>query len=343
MAKQSVPWTAQQKRLTFRMAAIGAALGLAVSFPLYSYLLRPHLKLVQPTSPAAPKAPRPFTVSIAQLKRHKGIIIPTYINGVGPFQMLLDTGANTSLLSHESLTRLNPKEYRRNAIPERTTFFGVRLDEQFFPQRFRVGESESATMCFYLMDREAFQHMDADMRDLKVDGLLGTDFLQYFAIDFDLARKRLTFYPSGNLPTSERAALGYGGKSAWETALIKRKKVSIYDVDLVVPSGKQETSLPLVFDTGSAIFALVEKSLPAAARPLGDSVLVYGSTRQRRYTPYRLQKARLGSLALTDQPFLALDALPNGAGNGVVGMDFLIKYRFLADFPAQRLYGLAVR
>lgn len=114
------------------------------------------------------------------------IIVPVYVNGQGPFDFVLDTGA--------TLTCLDAEASRRLGLPERRGMIGVgagvggagrmrlvRIDS------IRVGaaHAEDLTGCEVDLGQTA-------RVGLEVDGLLGLNFLKPFRVTLDFERSVMT-------------------------------------------------------------------------------------------------------------------------------------------------------
>lgn len=114
------------------------------------------------------------------------IIVPVFINGQGPFDFVLDTGA--------TFTCVDPALSRRLALPERRGTLGVgagiggagrvrlvRMDSV------RVGGTVAKDLTGCEVDLSQAKQVGIDM-----DGLLGLNFLKPFRVTLDFEREVLT-------------------------------------------------------------------------------------------------------------------------------------------------------
>jgi predicted aspartyl protease len=114
------------------------------------------------------------------------LVVPVHINGQGPFDLVLDTGATLTCVTTELAQRLG--------LPDRTgaVAYGAGVQSA---GRLRIVEIDSlrvgnasahgATGC--VIDLDALQTVGAD-----VDGLLGLSFLREFDVRLDFRRGVMT-------------------------------------------------------------------------------------------------------------------------------------------------------
>jgi predicted aspartyl protease len=113
------------------------------------------------------------------------IVVPVTINGHGPYRFLLDTGASTTILSAAVADNLKIPLRRRAAIltAGRTVDVSIRAIRTL-----NVGGAQLVNIAIAVGDIDL-------MRKLKVDGLLGTDYLRRFKVDIDYLGKVLKIEP----------------------------------------------------------------------------------------------------------------------------------------------------
>jgi predicted aspartyl protease len=282
-------------------------------------------------NPSAASAKRSLTVPLTPMKPQLGQMVSVSINGVGPFRLLVDTGASVSILTRESLSRLKKDEYSLQSFSPGAMLFGTLWKERVYPRRFTVGKLQISTMHFVLVPRETFYGMGA-FRLHHVDGILGADYLSNFAVEFDNTRQCLTLYPEGYVPAETRATAGY----RWAVPLTPWKNNQHFLADLRI--GESAASFSLLVDTGSDVTLLQETLLEPHARKtkrFTTSKTVYGDG---RYTLYIAEKVRLGEWQRDWVRLWGTPEVPGADDVGILGMDFLSTTRLLLDFPAQRLY-----
>lgn len=113
------------------------------------------------------------------------LLVPVYINGEGPFDLVLDTGATLTCLDREIADRLELPQARGVAgvgvgVGGSGQMRLVRVDS------LRVGAARSAELMVCALD---LQHTGSI--GVEMDGLLGLNFLRSFRVTLDFERKIL--------------------------------------------------------------------------------------------------------------------------------------------------------
>lgn len=174
---QMVQWTDEQGRVHYSE-------GLDSVPAEFRATARP---LPTPTSPpsteGAKPAPRGGATKI-EFKPGSPILVSAKVNGGGPVTLLLDTGADTTVISPLALWRMGvstwfaPRAEIRGATGT-TRVDVVRVDS------IEVGEARAGPLTVIAHDVE-FQN---------ADGLLGRDFLSHFNVAIDSAQGVVTLSP----------------------------------------------------------------------------------------------------------------------------------------------------
>jgi predicted aspartyl protease len=110
------------------------------------------------------------------------VVVPVFLNGQGPFRFLLDTGATHSILSNAVADQLKIPAGSSGAL---ITAGGsvpvtVRVIEVVQIGSVRIGKTTIA-----VSDAEI-------LRTLRVDGIIGADYLKQFRISIDYAHHQLS-------------------------------------------------------------------------------------------------------------------------------------------------------
>jgi predicted aspartyl protease len=114
------------------------------------------------------------------------LVAPVFINGAGPFNLVLDTGATFTCVTTALADRLNLPD-QRGAVGLGT---GVHATARVRIIRFdsvRVGAATAHAMPGCVLDLTALEIAGTD-----VDGLLGLNFLRAFDVRLDFQRNVLT-------------------------------------------------------------------------------------------------------------------------------------------------------
>lgn len=157
---------------TRRHAALGFAAAGALTLPLRAWAEEPPAE--------AAEADEPDTELDLQSSRWEHMMAPVLINGQGPFNFLMDTGANTSCVSHKLVDRL----MLANGPPTRVhTVVGVRTHPSVMIDNLEVGARS----------RRAVKAPSMPILG-PIDGVLGVDWLkgQRLVLDFDKKRLEIT-------------------------------------------------------------------------------------------------------------------------------------------------------
>jgi len=146
-----------------------------------------HLSL--PTSPPTPPErtvdTRPKTRVTIPFKSGLPVLVNAKINGLGPLNLILDTGADHTLIRSAALTRLgisieNPSGVVLSGVTGQT------YGDAMWVEAIEVGESKVGPLLIIVYEVE-----------LKgADGLLGRDFLAHFNVTIDSKEGIVTLAPN---------------------------------------------------------------------------------------------------------------------------------------------------
>lgn len=120
------------------------------------------------------------------------LVVPVYLNGEGPFDFVLDTGATLMCLDRRLVERLGvPQDARRTGISAGIEGSGriqlIRLDS------LRVGSARAERLSACVLD---LAHTDA--LGIGFEGLLGLNFLREFRVTLDFGREVLLLEAPGS-------------------------------------------------------------------------------------------------------------------------------------------------
>lgn len=251
------------------------------------------------------------------------LTVPVGINGQWA-RMLVDTGAERSLLSERAVQRLGLARDMRyvsvtGGVGGAARTADVKIDNLVLGDvRFPV-------------DRMTVNQLAPG---LPVDGLLGADILLAFDLDIDVPGRKLTLYRVRRCPVADPPWPGKPVPIPGVTAMRDRMMVA-FELDGVTGSA--------LLDTGAQTTAIGR----AFVRRLGltdesmsmDRVIdiagVGSGKMQARLHWFR--SLRIGPVAVSG---LMLPVLPAdlGFGDGVIGQDFLLNRRVWMSFPTRRLF-----
>lgn len=114
------------------------------------------------------------------------LIVPVHLNGEGPFDFVLDTGATLTCVDQALAERLELPE-RRGQIGMGAGVEGTGRVRLVGIDSLRVGDTRAHDLGACTLD---LAHIE--MIGVEVDGLLGLNFLQEFRVTLDFQRNVVT-------------------------------------------------------------------------------------------------------------------------------------------------------
>jgi hypothetical protein len=142
-----------------------------------------------PTSPPAPPELQssPSQKGFTKISFTPGfpVLINAKINGVGPITLILDTGADRTLVRSSALLKLGiSMENAPRAVVKGVT--GMSYVDALWVNSVEVGEAKAGPLLILVLD--------ADLKG--ADGLLGRDFLANFNVTIDSKERVVTLAPN---------------------------------------------------------------------------------------------------------------------------------------------------
>ena len=174
------------------------------------------------------------------------MVVSVSINDRGPFDFLIDTGTNTTLIDPQLATELALQPKDRLKLASLATATEV---PRYFLQTFRVGPasvSNQEALAVPLPQLTALDH--------KIRGVLGMNFLLQFSFRLDYEHRALDLYP---LPESAQVPAGL------------RVPVEINESRLLIQVGSEASpsgSWRLALDSGISQFLIFQDRIVAAER-----------------------------------------------------------------------------
>ncbi len=163
--------------------------------------------------------------------------------------------------------------------------------------------------------------------NIKLDGMLGSDFLRFFQVTFDYNRNEITFRNPSKLTKENQGDL-----------LLKMKIIAPY-FPTVQTKVNSKMKLNGMIDTGLnhafvLPYELLEKFPDARVMKAKGFFAKWPFTEQQRNALALIDEIRIGDKVLKDVPVLFAD-LPNMLDEGtmLIGKHFLDDYRTTLDYP----------
>jgi hypothetical protein len=152
------------------------------------YRSKAHL-LPLPTSPPAPpeleRSPSPKGLTKIAFTPGSPVLVSARINGAGPITLILDTGADRTLVAPAALQRLGiSTENAPRGVLKGVT--GMSYVDAVWVNSVEVGEARVGPLLIIAHD--------ADLK--AADGLLGRDFLAHFNVTIDSKERVVTLAPN---------------------------------------------------------------------------------------------------------------------------------------------------
>ncbi len=220
------------------------------------------------------------------------------INGEGPFRMLVDTGANASLLTPQAARRAGLKLDHRAIL---TTMAGEKIVVGGSQNVIRIGGVEESSLTILALDLPEIRSLTTD-----ADGVLGQSFLSRNAYLLDYQQKRLWLGAeatarSASLPNAA-AATNSGGRTMLPVAL-----------------DAEGQTWQLALDSGSTNLVVdCSERCPRAWGIERDSRLVT-HTGDRAVMRGTLRQVRLGDLPVASAEAVLLDDVASSSpGDGLL-------------------------
>lgn len=257
------------------------------------------------------------TIEVPFLFEHKLVFVKTKINGKGPFNMLLDTGSDISVVNLSVATGIGLPLGTRGQQVEgagtgRSLFYKTKLTQV------EVGDLVVRDISAGAID---LSKISQALRT-TLDGVLGYNFLQGRVVQIDYPKRVLRFYSSTPLLTP-----GQQQNTTRRVVIPFRQPEYGPVLDEVYINGRR---IRAAIDTGSGdTFKLTPEAIKnlgleeeANAGEVVQGMGYNGETQNRRG---KVRSLRIGTISL-DQPtvtFFAKGPLPGAIGNGFL-QDYVV-------------------
>lgn len=238
-----------------------------------------------------------------------------------PALMLIDTGANSSVLTTAAAARLGVAPTGKRAVSQSVA--GFRLSD-----RGRVDELRLASLVVPGADvliTDTLQPLG-----LTGDGILGLDVLAAYQVELDSPRRRIAFY-SGPACRTEPPA----GAGSFHGVDVRRLPLGF----LAVPLEANDKSFTALLDTGTSATVLSTRAAAALGVAVADPVRLPAGMRPRAGVLTRTAVLRDLRIAGSQAAFPVVDVadLPEGV-DAIVGNDYMARRRLWLVFDPPRVF-----
>lgn len=256
------------------------------------------------------------------------ILLPVEVNGEGPFDFILDTGAGTSLLSSQLGEKLGIKIIGSKEGQSAGGAVSVSLAKV---DSLGVGSARLEDVDVGLVD---LSHIGKTV-GAQIDGDLGYNFLKHFRITLDYRANEIRF--------DDPKRFEPAGRSAAVTEIAMRLASPAKPLLLVDVYANGRGPFQFAIDTGTSTTAItpeLAKQLGVTSSPIGAATTGGAHV---NVTAGVLQSFQVGGARIHDSTVVVADfftMLSNALGaklDGIVGYNFLRNYKVALDYPNETL------
>lgn len=256
-----------------------------LALALTGVALAPGTALARNTEPM----PDPEAIIGAGEDRYDRLTIPVMIGGQGPFDFVVDTGADRTVLSQDVAEQLGLPRGQDVLVQGIT---GSEITPTVLAPEITLGAITLKGLDLPVLPRER----------LGVDGLLGVDALAKRRLVMDFRARKLEIIPASGAFRPMTT-----GRDAYVSARDRYGRL------VVIDANANGTPVAAFIDSGAG-FSICNQALAESLRSRGDwrsegqSVPLYGVTSHEARGELRvLDSIRLGGLRFTDIPVLVSD------------------------------------
>jgi predicted aspartyl protease len=254
------------------------------------------------------------------------ILLPTRVNGAGPFDFILDTGAGTSLLSTELAQQLNIKVLGTKEGQSAGGKVSVSLAKV---ESLALGQAKIEDVEVGIVD---LGHIGKTI-GTKIDGDVGYNFLKHFRVTIDYQTAEIRF-------DDPKRTENFGKPSKAEIPM--RLASPAKPLVLVDVYANGRGPFQFAIDTGTSTTAIspeAAQQLGIASSPIGP--LTTGGSQVNvtagNLKSFQVGGARIDDLVVVVADFFAMLSQAVGAKlDGIVGYNFLRNFRVVMDYPSEK-------
>ncbi len=248
-------------------------------------------------------------------------LVPVEVNGTGPYEFILDTGAGTTLVTPELASRL---ALQKTGSKEGQTAGGKVNVSLSNVDALQVGRARAKNLQVGITDLTPL----ANAIGAKVDGDLGYNFLRGFCLTIDYARQELEL---------GRSPLSYGTAARAEAKIVvpNAKKPLI----LVETIANGRGSFQFAIDTGTSTTAISPQLARDLRLPLAPMPGVTTGAAQIAVSAAQLGSLAVGAATVANVPVIVggfVEMLGGVIGtklDGILGYNYLRAFRVVIDYP----------
>jgi predicted aspartyl protease len=255
------------------------------------------------------------------------ILLPVKVNGRGPFDFILDTGAGTSLLSSDLSKQLEVKVIGSKEGQSAGGKVAVSLAKV---DSLAVGEAKLDDVDVGIVDLSQI----GKTIGAKIDGDLGYNFLKHFRVTINYRDCEIRFDDPKGVESFARSA-----KTEVSIRLANPAKPLL----LVDVYANGRGPFQFAIDTGTSTTATtpeLAKELGLKTSPIGPVTTggAHVDVKTGTLTSFQVGGAKIDNMPVVVADFFTM--LSNAIGvklDGIVGYNFLRNYQVVIDYPSETL------
>jgi predicted aspartyl protease len=255
------------------------------------------------------------------------ILLPVQVNGQGPFEFILDTGAGTSLLSSDLAKQLEVKVLGSKEGHSAGGKVSVSLAKV---GSLAVGEAKLDDVDVGIVD---LSHIGKTI-GAKIDGDLGYNYLKHFRVTIDYRACQIHFDDPKRIENFGRTA---------QTQIAMRLASPAKPLILVDVHANGRGPFQFAIDTGTSTTAItpeLAKELGVASSPVGPATTggTHVNVTAGALKSFQVGGAKIDNMSVVVADFFAMLSQAIGAKlDGIIGYNFLRNYKVAFDYPNETL------
>jgi len=244
------------------------------------------------------------------------ILVPAFADESGPHEFLLDSGATRSMLSQELASRLGIEQ---QSLDDAFGAGGSRQLGFVAIKSLRVGPAAQEGLTLGIADDLA---AIGDALNVRVDGLIGFDFISNFRMTIDYRQQIIVFYSN----------LQNGGNHLRSSDAVRFELTPKEPLMLVATYINDRGPFQFVVDTAAGKSVIAQDLIERIGIAVQDRKAGMGFGGNFELARARLDSVRLSDIVVRSLPVITgpfLDAISSSVGakvDGVIGNDFLRKF-----------------
>lgn len=291
----------------------------------------------EPTTPAPKSHQQGFIVPFTPVSGQGAPLVTVWINSQVEATFVVDTGTNNCLISQSLVKKLGLTPFPALLSNGKPLLLESKQPQAVILTSLQLG-GKQGPLVIHEPKMPVCVLPDQQLRvsaSQLVDGLIGSNLLFNFAVDFDFSAHTMLLCLPGNLTQGETKFLKFNEPGGTALPLLDNSN-NVYSVQVRLDNNSTSRQVDLLLDTGSQTTTVPRRAaLDLSLVPLGKIPQANHSGSYYTVQVVRPQALTLGDLRL-QQPSVNYSDNPDCVPR--LGLDILSSYRVLIDFPAKKMY-----